>query len=415
MTKGNRVKASAMQFAILVSVIVTLLLSSFLLFTYTYSSFSIRSEQVLRNISAANKGIAYSCRADVEIKDSLSMVIEEIPVMIDKQYWGSFELIRSRAGEGNSSFEKVVLVGAKSGFERPGIYLENNNLPLVLVGKTRIEGDAYTPEDIIKPGSIAGHYYAGDKLVYGRRFQSLKKLPVVDILWKTYARNLLAYIPGGNTSVIELRDASNSFLEQSQVIYSTDKLVLREILKGNVILKSETAVEITSLSQIDQVLVIAPKVIIRKGFKGSLHVITEEIEVEDEVWLQYPSSIVVFEKDNFEADSPYSYIPRIGLGQSSLLEGNLLYFGSSSENISRNDILINEGSVVEGDVYCEGHTDLKGTVIGTLYTKFFVANQGGSLYINHIYNGQILKAGVKENMSGLLLAGEPRNVATWLY
>lgn len=415
MRPGKKVKASAMQFAILVSVIVALLLSSFLLFTYTYSSYSTKSKKVLENIEASNIGIVYSCKAAITIVDSLDIVLEDVPVKISKNFWGSFELVKSRAGEGSISFEKAALIGSKSGLEKPGIYLEDNNLPLVLVGKTRIEGDAFTPEDIIKPGSIAGQYYANDQLVYGRRFRSSPKLPALDGDWKAYAQNMLSYVPDNNSIIVNLMDAANSFFNQPLVVYNTQRFEVNEKLMGNFILKSEIAVEVNSFSQLDQVIIIAPKVLIRNGFKGSLHIFAEEVELEDNVQLFYPSSIIGFEKEGSYSKSKNAFIPKITLGQNSLLEGNLIYFDSLGDDNARNDVLIGESAVVEGTVYCEGYIDLRGSVVGGVYTKFFGASQAGSLYINHIFNGQVLKADVKEDMSGILLAGETKNIAAWLY
>ena len=415
MKSGNKIKASAMQFAILVSVIVALLLSTFLLFTHTYSSFSVRADRVLQNIEASDKGIDYLATTDVHLTDSLELVIENIPVLLKNSYWGGFQLVHSRGGVGSTAFEKVALLGAGSGMDRPSIFLENNQLPLVLVGDTRIEGDAYTPENIIKPGSIAGHYYAGDKLVYGRRFNSTENLPDLNANWRSYAQNMLNFIPDGGETVKGLENSTNSFFGNRQVIYQDDKIFLNESLSGNIMVVSRVEIEISPFAKLDQVLLVAPKVVFRTGFAGNAHVVSEEAVLDEDVRLTYPSSIVVFSKGGEERRPEDAYKSKIEIGQHSLFEGDILYLDNFEQEGHGNDVLLAENSYVEGNIYCEGYTELKGTVQGRVYTKYFVANHGGSLYVNHIYNGRVLTGNVKPEMAGLVLTGTGKKVAAWLY
>lgn len=415
MKLGNKIKASAMQFAILVSVIVALLLSSFLLFTYTYSSFSLQAQRVLHSIEASDKGIVYLSREDVQINDSLELVVDDLPVLLRNKFWGGFQLVHSRGGTGSTAFEKIALLGSGSSGDIPAIFLEDNQLPLVLAGDTHIEGDTYTPQNIIKPGSIAGRYYEGDQLVYGRRYESSKQLPALDAAWMTYAHSMLQFIPDAGEIMFGLVDRTNSFLNERQVIYQEDKIEINESLSGNILIISRREIEVSPFAMLDQVLLVAPKVVFRKGFQGNAHVISKEAVVEENVRLDYPSSIVVFAHKEGELRSEEVYKPNIKIGQKSILEGIILFLNSSEREVHRNNVLIAEDSFIEGIVYCEGYTELKGKLQGSLYTKYFVANQGGSLYINHIYDGQISTDNVKKEIAGLLLTGTGKKVAAWLY
>ena len=404
-----------MQFAILVSVIVALILSAFLLFTYTYSSFSVRSDQVLRNIDTSNKGIEYLAKADLQLTDSLEILIDDIPVLIKNDFWGGFQLAHSRGGAGRNSFEKVALLGGGSGEEKIGLFLADNQLPLVVAGNTRIEGDAFTPQDIIKPGSIAGHYYAGDQLVYGRRYESPSELPVLNAEWRFYVQNILKFIPEAGEIVTGLEDRSNSFFNKRQVIYQEDKIEINESLSGNILIISRQEIEISPFAKLDQVLLVAPKVLFRSGFQGNVHVIAEETVLQENVRLNYPSSIIVSAKEGAESNPESSYSPKIEIGEHSVLEGNLVFLDASEETSPKLDLMLAENSLVEGNIYCEGYTELRGTIQGSLYTRYFVANHRGSLYMNHIYNGRILTRDIKQEMSGLPLNGQKKKVAAWLY
>ena len=70
---------------------------------------------------------------------------------------------------------------------------------------------------------------------------------------------------------------------------------------------------------------------------------------------------------------------------------------------------------IKGQVYCNGNFEIKGTVSGSVYTKQFVANQSGSIFMNHIYNATIENQNIPMMYGGILLEQEPKTVLQWLY
>lgn len=410
----RKYKASALQFAILVSVIVAILLAAFLLFTFTFSSFTVKSHQVLSNIDISSKGIQYLQYDGYDIEDSLVVSIEETPVVLSNTYWGGFELASATAGGDKNKFKKIALLGSGWEGEITGMYLQDNSLPLVLAGNTRIEGAVFSPENIIKPGNISGNYFNGGKLVNGSRYNSKSFLSALDPKWKDYVLEMQAFSPGSNDLVSEPGSMKNSFFDKRKVIYNTEKVILDHQLLGHVIVRSETEIEISSFSELDQVLIIAPKVVVNSNFTGSLHIISEEVKVGENTKLEYPSSITVIQKPSFGKETSYGEEPKIFIGNKSIVRGNIIYL-TKEEDKSRNHVIISNDAVVEGNVYSDGYTELKGTVIGSVYTKYFVANEAGSIYINHIYNGKILTEAAKDEMAGLPFEGKSKTIAAWLY
>jgi len=412
---SRKIEASALQFAILVSVIASIILSSFLLLTYTFNSFTVQTDQVLLNIEHSNAGIEYLFNSGEEILDSTQILIGQTPVTLTKTYLGSFEKVSSSAGEGSKAFKKIALLGNNEKRNLTGIYLEDNNLPLVLAGNTRIEGNAYTPKDIIKAGNISGNYFKGSSLVHGERYSSDISLPKLDLNWKNYLTGMVDFVPGPEDMVIGLEDLRNSFFNERLVVYETSKIIMDQQLLGNILVKSETEIEVTQFSNLDQVLLLAPKVIINSNFHGNIHIIAEEVVLKEKVTLNYPSSIIVVQKPLAQNEKEYANDPKLTIGKNSTFQGNIIYLDSQDAKKSKNDLLIDENAEVEGNVYCEGYTELRGTVLGSIFTKYFVANQSGSIYINHIYNGKVLTEMSKPEMCGILLEGKSKNVAAWLY
>lgn len=411
----RKYKASALQFSILVSVIVAILLAAFLLFTFTSSSFTVKSHQVLYNIDISSKGIQYLLQDGFDIEDSLVVSIEGNPVVLSNTYWGGFELACATAGGDENKFKKIALLGSGWEGEITGMYLQDNSLPLVLAGNTRIEGAVFSPENIIKPGNISGNYFNGGKLVNGSRYNSKSFLPALDPKWKDYVLEMQAFSPGPKDLVSEPGSLRNSFFGELKVIYNTEKIILDHQVLGHVIVSSEKEIEISSFSELDQILLIAPKVVVNSNFTGSLHIISEEVKVGENTKLEYPSSITVIQKPSFGKETSYGEEPKIFIGNKSIVRGNIIYLTTEEEDKSRNHVIIGNDAVVEGNVYSEGYTELKGTVIGSVYTKYFVANESGSIYINHIYNGKILTEEVKVEMAGLPLEGKSKTIAAWLY
>lgn len=359
-------------------------------------------------------GIHYLFVPENKINNSLAIEINNTPVKLSSTYWGSFEKVSSIGGTESKSFRKMALLGSHYEGEIPSIYLEDNQLPLVLVGNSRIEGEAFLSEKKVKPGSISGHYYNGEKLVYGKIKDSNSKLPGLEIEWRAYVKKMQDFIPDKDELLIDLDNLNNSFFKERRIIYQNEKIYLDKNIKGNVIIKSESAIEISRKAQLNQVLLIAPKIIIKGGFEGSLHIIAEEIKIDENVKLLYPSSLIVMTRPGVEIKNS-DIIPEIEIGANSLFQGNLIFLKSSENEKINTNVLIGDKVLVEGNIYCEGYIELKGKVIGSLFTKYFVANEGGSKYINHIYNGKILTTGITPEYCGILFKGIKKKVALWLF
>lgn len=410
-----KLKAVAMQFAILVSVIVALLLSAFLLYTFTFKKFSSQSDRVLKNITTASAGFIYFEKPENIFTDSINIELEGNELKLKKSYWGSFEKLISMGGRGGVAFSKAGLVGSKFSEKPVGLYLADRGMPLVVVGKARLEGNNYLPDQLVKAGSIAGEYYQGNSLVYGKIFQSDTLLPKLDENWKIYLEDMLGFIPSAEDQVEEVSDINNSFFKPRVVVYQAEKIELSQKIYGNIIIKSETEIEVSRFSELDQVLVIAPKVTVNSGFKGNLHIIANEVDVAANVFFEYPSSIVVVNKTEGHQEGNFNSLAKLKIGENVQFKGNLIYLDKRNNQKSMKDIFIDEGSVITGTVYCEGYTELRGTVKGSIFTHYLVSNQKGSIYINHLFNGQILENDLTQEMSGLLLEDQPKNIASWLY
>ncbi|WP_272863456.1 hypothetical protein [Aureisphaera galaxeae] len=413
----KKIKASALQFAILVSVILALLLGSFITLTHTHQFFGIQSQLFLETISHAHAGMEQSLQSNTQIKDSIVLEQEDHTTILKKGHWGGFLTRSSTSRSKSKSFSQMALVGSTVEEPRTALHVADPQLPLVVVGDTKIEGAAYISDKGIKAGVISGHYYNGKELVRGPIRRSNGSLPELDSQWRTHTEQLLRPGPVLSEFMGTLKEKNTqSFQEPSLVIYEPSTLYLVQECIGNIILKSETEIVVSRLAKLTDVVLIAPKITIERGFKGNAHFLaSESIKVNENVLLQYPSSLVILNTKELE-DAP---IPKgkepLYISKNSEVHGNIIYLPKTFENHSNTNVYISEDTFVQGSIYVKGNLGLAGTVMGNAYTQRFVTNEFGSRYINHIYNGKLLGNDLPNVFCGLPFQNKKKGVVKWLY
>ncbi|SRX52245.1 hypothetical protein [Aequorivita sp. CIP111184] len=411
-----------MQFAILVATIIAILLGSFLTLSQTHLFFNTQSRILGNVIDNANAGIHYSLKKEHLIADSISIENDIYTTRIKKASWGGYLKINSTALAKTKSFSKIALTGSKVSDPALGIYLSESKLPLVLVGNTVIEGDAYVSDFGIKPGIISGHYYNGKELVRGNISSGKGSLPELDPVWVNDIRRLQEYVPFNLDEVIE-REAinKNSFFENTHFVYDENKITLNETYIGNIIIKSVTEVVVTNIAQLTDVVVIAPKITIEEGFAGSASFIAEErISLAENVQLDYPSSLILVNTKNDENIPVQKGEEPIFIADNSIIEGTVIYLDERKEKTDNSmnsftHVAIAPMGTVNGYVYCQGNVELMGTVIGAIYANRFLAREFGSVYINHIYNGKVWGRDIDPAFGGLPFKDSDKAIVKWLY
>lgn len=420
---ATKVKAGALQLTLFIVVVIALLLASFLIFVHTYTQFNVQSDFVIETVQDANNGILHTLRTHVPLNDSLSFQpnAEDYKTLkITRTYWGFFEKVFSGASIKNYKFEKVALIGGtQPKLNRTALFLEDNNRPLVVVGNTKIEGLAYLPERGIKTGNISGHSYYGDRLVYGitRKSNQFPKVPseLIEHLKNINSEEQAIFIDISKTQTFK-----NSFFEPLQVVYSPDEIRLEDLsLIGHIMVQSQTAIVVGASSNLKDIVLMAPKVVIEDNVIGAFQVIASEaITVSNNCKLTYPSALIVYDDGTVtprEQEKSDSKNNAITIDTGTTINGVVFWNVTSMARNYEPQILINEHAVVNGEVFCNSNLELKGTVNGTIYTSNFVAKQSGSIYQNHIYNGTVSIDGLPQEYVGLPFETSKKGIMKWLY
>ncbi len=404
-----------MQFAIMVSTVIALLLLFFLTLTHFHSVFKTQHTFFLLSIDETNRSIIETGKNITSEK-----VNQPLPIhtLVHKNNWGAFEMVESTTVFKNSSYSKKAMLGTKPEQPFSGLYLSDTRLPLVLTGNSKIEGIVYVSDRGIKSGSISGNHFTGTMPAPGEIKSSTGKLPHYDPLWKSYHKQMLEYIPI-HSDIVESPGVEiiNSFFEETTYVYMREKLVISEKYTGYIILKSETEIVISKHANLTDVLVVAPKITIESGFKGNAYFLaSDQIIVEDQVYLDYPSSLILYDDKTIEESNTPPHIIPIQISENTQVKGVVIYLTDKAQEYhTKTNLSIEPTAIIKGEIYCEGNIELYGTVKGTVYAHRFVTNKFGSVYINHLFDGKILGNYLSEKYCGIPFENSKNKVVKWLY
>lgn len=410
-----KIKAGALQLTLFISVLIALLLGAFILYVQLQNRIEKQHYFVQETITNAQKGIEYSLDNKLPINDSISLFADDDKaIKIKGSFWGMFTKVTSEATIKNFQFKKVAFIGTKKDSEKNiALLLADYNRSLVLVGKTNIQGNALLPRQGVKSGYIAGVPFYGTQLIRGNTSVG-SQLPKFSSEKKKYLKNIFSK-PIAESDFIDLsskREWKNSFNNKTKVIYSSSVIHLENVnLKGNIKIQSATKIIIDTSTKLTDVLVVAPIIEIKDNVIGTFQAVASgELNVNENVKLNYPSALVLVDKDDKEVK------PSVQIGKYSHIKGVLVYLGKEGFNNNETQFFLDQDAEVTGQIYCDKNIELLGRVYGSIYAANFIAKQSGSVYLNHIYNGTILIDELPSEYVGLSFAkNSNKSILKWMY
>jgi cytoskeletal protein CcmA (bactofilin family) len=420
----KKLKAGALQYTIFVSVLILLLVTTFISLAYLQQKTRIKASFFQEAVNNASKSFDYLKTHQIpyyaDFNISFNNEIDNNTIL-SKKPWGIFDVVTSKTSVKNEYFQKMAFTGGYS-TQREALFLNDNNKPLVLVGNTKIQGNVALPKKGVKRGNIAGNSYYGSQLIYGNIRLSNTSLPQLNN--ETYLK------PYFNDSFInnefeffELKDNLKkvvSFDEQTELVKNFGQINLQFIeLTGNIIIQSSTKIKVSISALLTDVILIAPIIEIENSVKGNFQALaTKQILVGENCELNYPTSLIINEESissSNQQNKVTDKINQIVVNENTTIKGIVAFLTNTKQTNYKPQILLEKNAIVSGEVYCEKNFELKGTVNGMIYTDSFVATQFGSVYINHIFNGTIIESNLPKQYSGLQLPSTKNKVVKWVY
>lgn len=332
--------------------------------------------------------------------------------------WGLFEQVSARAiCKGNVASRTFFIGQSITADKRPAIYLADRNQALRVTGNTRIEGKAFVPAKGVERGYIQNSNYSGDKLIYGATATSGKSVPEIN---KDLLIGNFNYLNG----ILEPEDSlaglplpgdtlDHEFNRRTMVVEQDGWVFLDDVeITGNIIIRSSQAVTIRNTASISDAIIYAPYIEIETGFEGNLQCFARDsMKVGEMVQLNYPSALALI--DDFKQNE----VRELEIGAGSVIEGQVLVYDEFSDFRKLPVLSLAQETLVEGECYSNGFTELKGTVHGSIYTQKFLLRTPGSTYENYLMDATIQPAQLSAHFLGgpLLTDGDyHKSVLKWV-
>lgn len=417
-----KLRSGALQFTVFIAVLIALLLSGLILYAYTFNYFKEQSKATVNIIQLAETGINYILNQEIgqDTTELENLEFNNTKVKTHLTNWGCFKKATAIASHRKKVFTKIALLGGFNDAETtPTLYLQESYNPLTVVGNTKLKGNIFLPSQGVKSGYIAGESYYGTQLIYGKSEKSGLDLPLLN---GQTIEEINSYFnefqPEKREDIVEFpaKSLTNSFKKSTKHIVSTEAITLNNLkLIGNIIVKSDKKITIAKATILKDILLIAPEIVIEDEVTGTFQAIaTRSIYMGEKCQLNYPSALLLWDYSKIELSLKLQ--DKIIIDEGSQINGFVGYYTPIKEISNFNPrIVLEKEARIKGQVYCKGAFELKGTVSGSVYAKEFVANQAGSTFVNHIYNGIIENETIPQKYGGAIFQDNPKAVMKWLY
>ncbi len=376
--QNKKVQASALGYAITFLFLIALICSGVLFISSANKrlelNFQMKEHLIMDNYLSLQIGASLENQTSKTIihpsGDTSEIIIKP---------WGAFKVVIAKTRHLTRTITKSAIVGKLTGDDLPVLYLPDNNQVLKLIGDTKIEGTAYLPVRGLERGYIAGKNYMNDKLLYGEQKKSKKYLPQIKNLYSNLS--LESYIKDANKIDGISKDTIFEFDQVTSLFSCIEAIKITNSIQGNIIIQSFNSIFVSSQANLENVILISPKVTFESGFKGSVQVIAhEQIICEKDVQLTYPSTLVLNEtKMNLDKENA-----SIQLQENVQIRGGVLMVSQTYNFRKPIQLKMDFHSLIAGLVYNQGETNIKGNIIGHLFTQGFNLNAGGGQYSNHL-------------------------------
>jgi len=312
-------------------------------------------------------------------------------VTICKRRWGFFELLKASARFRNFTSSKIALCGDyRHGEKEVALLLGNSYKVLCLCGNTLLKGIFQVPKAGIKSATISGKFYQRKELVEGVIDASDRPMPIIKSRYlRMQPQELLGYyMPFSRVirskSGIFSDSISNSFQEPTVILYASEEIRLeRCVVKGNVIVVSDSVIRIKHNAIISDAILCAKKIIIETQFTGTGQFIaTDTLRCSPLCTFPAPSILAVI-------NGSMSPAPFLFIDKQCRVEGTVVAYSVNPIKSYTSIGIICEQSQIVGSLYTNYDISLYGEVHGNVITPGFILRNPVAIYENYLIDAVI--------------------------
>ncbi len=299
-----------------------------------------------------------------------------------KTKWGFNIRLSVKAYFKKDTIQKSVFVGERRNDEKLALFLSDWDEQLKVSGTTRVIGNMKLPASGYKTINILGNNQLNKPNLKGRITKSSQSLPEISI----------SSIPEIDSKVKSIRISK---LDRKNLIFndfSREALMVEldkgeqldnRSFKGNIVIRAVDTLYINNSTKLEDVIVQAPKIVLRNGFEGRAQfVANKEIFLEDRVLLKFPSSVALSPGKNI-------FQKKITISEGSKIFGAVVMNALTFDEKEDNKMLIEEETLIVGNLYCNGKLQLRGKVFGTVHAHKLELETKSGKYENVLLNTTI--------------------------
>lgn len=401
------VRGGAILHALVLSLVISLLASSILIYSQLMRQRTESLKMGLNLLDNARSGFVLG----QALPQSTDQVVDLFnngndSAKITTTPWGLYNVVTSTAFHHGDSITISGITGGVIPKNDVALYLPENNRPLSVCGQTGITGNVMLPKRGVQTVHIEGQSFSGNKAVDGQIMASQTSLPEL-------SDQVLNRLAGIHHLQVDARVLDNFIGDSLEVSFDEPPVILSGIdqmkdvvLTGHIVINSNNPINISSSAVLQDVVVIAPEIIVESGFSGSCQLFAiKRIEIGEGCVFNYPSVIAVNTKSAEKSET-------VILGKESIFNGIVLSVDEKQLSV----ITIDEGSIVQGQVYVNSRLQHKGTVLGSVYCYRLWLETPSATYENHLLNAKIDLIERSPYYAGLALFAEDsgKEVLKWL-
>lgn len=379
------IKAGSLLYAVYICLLISVISGS-LIFIFNYNlDFSTRQAVQSDLIDLCDSCFDYYL-ADAQNFDSVNS--EKLDLFdngqvceFTKSKWGFYTILSVKAYFKKDTIQKSAFVGEQHD-EKLALFLCDWDEQLKVSGLTNINGDMKLPASGHKTVNILGNNQLNKPVLFGQITKSAQTLPEISIS-KVEETNSNAKTTG--LSKLNRKSLIYNDFRNEVLVVELDKgeQLDNMSLKGNIVIKSIDTLYINSSTKLEDVIIQAPKVIIRNGFVGRAQFVAEiEIFIESRVLLKYPSSVAVLSGKSLMQK-------KIMVSKNSKIYGSVVMDAATFDEKENNKVVVEEGAFIMGNLYCNGKLQLQGKVLGTVHTHKLELETKSGKYENILLNSSI--------------------------
>jgi hypothetical protein len=384
--------ARAILFVLFIIFAITLIVGGLLLLSdlqQVQLEENLWEQRVLNNLKSG-EAILKTSTATIS-KQTIDLFDTKIDsITIEKYWWGLFQIGTIEAFKTFSNrslnYRKVLFFGSSLKEEqKSALYLKDVDQPLALAGKIKIKGNVFLPRAGAKRAYINGEGFLGTQLFEGKQKQSKRYIPKIN---ETPFLPMIDYFVNNfPESNAQLKDTlRQSFHNETKIIRNEIIYLDKQYLQGKIILMADSLVYIGSNAYLENVIIIAPYILIDKGFQGQIQAFASKfIRIGENVNLSYPSIAMVLKTEGTPMIEKNLIIEK-----NATIQGLVsLYQFKKMDLPAIPSMEIQKEATIIGQVYSNEKLYLEGQVFGNVTCAGFRVQTSASIYDNHLYNTTI--------------------------